>query len=346
MPVTQYVWNPLTDAYLMETDGAGNPTAVYTQEPKPYGGLISQRRSGQTSYYHQDALGSTVQLTDADEHVTDEYVYSAYGEAVAQSGSTVNPFRWIGGVGYYHDDATGDYYVRARNYAPAMGRWTSADPLMFIDGNNLYVAYFIPGKADPSGEVEPVTVVCAIIVVIGGLLQCGCRSSPPPVVPPGPKGGGPLPSPVTKPTLPLPEWAKRRETCPNNVWASLLCDGSGGMRKRICKMEKYDDNSGKGVPDCIASCLANKEDYAEALTKCYVATPCEGAPLDSSPGKNDDCTKALDCASFAGLSQCLSECPRNTSRERRMIDDLDRLAKFNLAECNKRGFMDVGAHCS
>lgn len=31
MPVTQYVWNPLTDAYLMETDGAGNPTAVYTQ---------------------------------------------------------------------------------------------------------------------------------------------------------------------------------------------------------------------------------------------------------------------------------------------------------------------------
>ncbi len=141
MPVTEYVWNPLTDAYLMETDGAGNPTAVYTQEPKPYGGLISQRRNGQTRYYHQDALGSTVQLTDEDENVTDEYAYSAYGETLSPPGPTENPFRWIGGVGYYFDEATGDYYVRARNYTPFYARWTVPDPLRQSDPKALTAAW-------------------------------------------------------------------------------------------------------------------------------------------------------------------------------------------------------------
>jgi RHS repeat-associated protein len=150
MPTKSFIWDPETDAYLMEKDGDGNITAVYTQEPVRYGNLISQRRAGETSYYHQDALGSTLQLTDEDENVTDEYAYSAYGEAVAQSGTTVNAFRWIGAVGYYLDADTHLYYVRARHYDIPRGRWLIPDPLWTVDGPVVYL--MLPfNSIDPSG---------------------------------------------------------------------------------------------------------------------------------------------------------------------------------------------------
>lgn len=39
-----------------------------------YGDLLSVRRGGQSHFYHYDGLGSTVQLTDANQNVTDTYV--------------------------------------------------------------------------------------------------------------------------------------------------------------------------------------------------------------------------------------------------------------------------------
>jgi len=54
-------------------------------------------------------------------------------------------------VGYYTNEETDDVYVRARTYEPVMGCWLSADPLGFIDGANLYKAYFVPNGIDPSG---------------------------------------------------------------------------------------------------------------------------------------------------------------------------------------------------
>ena len=44
MATTNYVWDLLNDIYLMETDEGGVTTAVYTQEPSHYGGLINQKR--------------------------------------------------------------------------------------------------------------------------------------------------------------------------------------------------------------------------------------------------------------------------------------------------------------
>ena len=57
MSVTEYIWDAESDNVLTETDGAGNTTAVYTNEPAQYGSLVSQRREGTTSYYHFDAVG-------------------------------------------------------------------------------------------------------------------------------------------------------------------------------------------------------------------------------------------------------------------------------------------------
>jgi hypothetical protein len=49
------VWDQ--QAYLLETAPSGTTTVVYTNEPAPFGGLISQYRGGQPSFYHFDGLG-------------------------------------------------------------------------------------------------------------------------------------------------------------------------------------------------------------------------------------------------------------------------------------------------
>jgi RHS repeat-associated protein len=84
-----------------------------------------------TSYYHYDGLGSTRQLTDSSENVTDTYLYDAWGESLLDPGPTPNPFRWVGRMGYYYDSAPALYYVRARMFDFATGRWRSQDPLYY-----------------------------------------------------------------------------------------------------------------------------------------------------------------------------------------------------------------------
>jgi RHS repeat-associated protein len=130
---------------------------VYSHEATRFGGLISQRREGQTYYHHYDALGSTRQLTDAGENVTDEYVYTAWGEPVVANGTTENPYRWVGRWGYYWDQATETYYVRRRDYQPAIARWRSQDSWAFADLWNLYryVNANAPTRIDPSGSCPP-----------------------------------------------------------------------------------------------------------------------------------------------------------------------------------------------
>ena len=46
MPVTNYIWDKLSDNVLLETDDSNTTTAVYTNKPGQYGELISQHRGG------------------------------------------------------------------------------------------------------------------------------------------------------------------------------------------------------------------------------------------------------------------------------------------------------------
>jgi len=120
---TNYVVDPTTRTpeVVVETNGSGQIVASYT-----YGlGLISQRRSGVDSFYISDALGSTRALTNSQGAVTDRYSYDAFGQLLSSSGTTVNSFLY---TGEQKDDAAGLYYLRARNYDPALGRFMSQDP--------------------------------------------------------------------------------------------------------------------------------------------------------------------------------------------------------------------------
>ena len=123
--ITKYVWDTVSDCVLTELDENNAVTAVYTNEPQQYGGVLSQRRGTTSHYHHHDALGSTRFLTDSSGNVTDTYLYDAWGNSVASTGTTVNPFKWVGKYGYHTDNSTGLVYVRARMYQPIIAQWMS-----------------------------------------------------------------------------------------------------------------------------------------------------------------------------------------------------------------------------
>lgn len=145
----KFIWD--NQNYLAEADVNNDIQSIYTNSPAKYGKLISQRRNSITAYYLYDSSDSTRELINSSETVTDTHLYDAWGNLIASTGSTINPFRWTGKVGYYWNEETENYYIRARTYQPTIGRWLSTDPLMFVDGVNLYLAYFVPNNIDPSG---------------------------------------------------------------------------------------------------------------------------------------------------------------------------------------------------
>jgi len=156
MPVTEYIWDVDNDSLLMEADGDGNATAVYTNTPDPYGELVSQHRDGQTYFHHYDGEHNTRQVTDDSQNVVESATYSAFGETVAKTSSIVNPFGYKGALGYYTNGETDDIYVRARTYRPQAARWMTADAMWLIQGHSRYV--YVSNRAlvltDPSGLVD------------------------------------------------------------------------------------------------------------------------------------------------------------------------------------------------
>ncbi|MEI7702015.1 MAG: RHS repeat-associated core domain-containing protein [Planctomycetia bacterium] len=152
--ITNFVWNPVDDCIISELDGTGAVQAVYTNEPQQYGGVLSQRRGTTSHYHHHDALGSTRFLTDSSGNVTDTYLHDAWGNLVASTGTTTNPFKWVGKYGYYTDNSTAQVYVRARMYQPTVARWTGRDPVPLPLGKwYLYAASNAVILTDPSGEI-------------------------------------------------------------------------------------------------------------------------------------------------------------------------------------------------
>ena len=153
---TTFIWDGQN--ILAEVDDVGDTAAQYNYKPLQYGNLVSQHRDTDSDYYHFDALGSTAAMTDSSEVVTNDYTYGAWGDVTSSTGSTENPFQWVGQVGYYRDPETDRTSMRRRLYGDAIGQFLSDDPLPapMGDSNGSRYANNRPTvERDPSGYAPP-----------------------------------------------------------------------------------------------------------------------------------------------------------------------------------------------
>ena len=128
---TNYLYDGVND--VEEVDNSGSVLSRYT-----FGGLdhpLSELRSGTTSYYEQDGLGSVTSLSNAAGTPVETYSFDSFGRATASTGTLTNPFQY---AGREFDSETGIYYYRARYFDPSAGRFLSEDPARLRGGVNFY----------------------------------------------------------------------------------------------------------------------------------------------------------------------------------------------------------------
>jgi len=162
---TTYTWDVSGDVV------AGGLPQVLMEGSYAYGyGYLLLGRidlgTGQLLVPMPDGLGSVRLLVDYDtRQVVDTYRYAPFGGLLA-GGVSDNRFRF---TGQWQEEATGLYYLRARWYDPATGRFLTRDPVPglpsvpaslhpYVYALNNPVLY-----TDPGGEIVPLLLLGAAI---------------------------------------------------------------------------------------------------------------------------------------------------------------------------------------
>jgi RHS repeat-associated protein len=116
--------------------------------------LVSQteKPSGAVHYYGTDGHGSTRFLTDSSGSVSDTYTYDAYGTLISSNGSTANNFLYCC---EQFDPETGMYYLRARYYQPATGRFWTMDSYQGDKQDPPSLHKYLYCQADPVDNSDP-----------------------------------------------------------------------------------------------------------------------------------------------------------------------------------------------
>ena len=118
-------------------------------------GLLAQIDSlNNPLYYHFDGQHNTIMLTDDNGEIQDWYTYDPFGTMVTQTGTTEQPFTFLGEYGVVAE-ATGLYYVRARYYDAVNGRFLSKDMYEFDLNNPQTINRFVYGVSNPLINIDP-----------------------------------------------------------------------------------------------------------------------------------------------------------------------------------------------
>jgi len=133
-------------------------------------GLISKITPSTTaSYYHYDFRGSAIALTDQSGNITDKYAYEPFGKLANSDGATNNPFKYVGRYGVM-DEGNGLNFIRARYYAPELGRFITKDPLSGNDKDGQSLNRYVYALNNPvifidaDGEAA-ITITAALLFV-------------------------------------------------------------------------------------------------------------------------------------------------------------------------------------
>jgi len=149
---TRFSWDVNHDLPQLTTERDGSHAL---QRRYTYGlDLLSMLTPTGESWYHADGLGSVEHVSDHTGALEWGYDYTAFGDTRSvtrlQAGAPDNPMRYTG----QYADPTGLYHLRARQYDPALGRFTQTDPVA-ARLTDPYVAAYVYANNGPQRWVDP-----------------------------------------------------------------------------------------------------------------------------------------------------------------------------------------------
>jgi RHS repeat-associated protein len=133
-------------------------------------------RGGATYYYHLNARGDVVAMSDGTGAVVNTYAYDPWGQLLSENETVPNPYRY---ASYRYDSATGLSYCWNRYYAPELARFLTRDiyPGELSDPVTMNPYLYCGGDpvnaVDPTGLIAPALIGGAIV-----LLALACVITP------------------------------------------------------------------------------------------------------------------------------------------------------------------------
>ena len=158
--LTRYLYDG--PAILASFNESGRERARYTPGPGIDEPLAELHRK-QVTFYHADALGSILALTDATGQPLRQYHYQAFGFPEDSRGDR-QPFRF---TAREWDKEVRLYYYRTRYYDPRVGRFIQEDPIGFRNGDQDFYAYV---QNAPLGATDPLGLQ-QLLVQAGNIRQ-------------------------------------------------------------------------------------------------------------------------------------------------------------------------------
>jgi len=129
---------------------------------------IDHRAGNRPFFYHFDALGSTLFLSDAAGAVTDTYGYTPYGMVIGHTGSATQPFTYLGEHGVRQEGSQGLYHTQARYYDAVAGRFLSRDPVWLAASLPEELNPYLYAAGNPAKFVDPEGTGTREAIVKGG----------------------------------------------------------------------------------------------------------------------------------------------------------------------------------
>ncbi|MFO3790191.1 DNRLRE domain-containing protein [Bacillus mojavensis] len=151
--VTNYFYDGDSLNVLYETDADNKVTKSYTYGDS--GQLLSYTENGKKYFYHYNAHGDVIAISDSTGKTVAKYQYDAWGNPTKTEASDEvkdNRYRY---AGYQYDEETGLYYLMARYYEPRNGVFLSLDPDPGSDGDSLDQNGYTYGNNNPVMNVDP-----------------------------------------------------------------------------------------------------------------------------------------------------------------------------------------------
>lgn len=131
-----------------ERDSGGALQAAYVLG----NGYLSSNIGGNRLYHHTDAHANLRLLTDPAGATTDTYTYDAFGNLRQHSGIATVPYLY---ASERYEPLTQLYYLRARSYAPDLGRFTSADQVVGKQSTPATLNRYVYVGNNPVNLIDP-----------------------------------------------------------------------------------------------------------------------------------------------------------------------------------------------